>query len=55
MNDLAVRSIPGLPGRVVIYEGKCVDDANSESSGSRQFNNVELECYLVASADETDS
>ena len=56
MNDLAVRrSIPGLPGRVVVYEGKHIDDSNSESSGARQFDNVEFKCYLVASADETDS
>ena len=55
-NDLAVRrSIPGLPGRAVIYEGKHLNDADLESSGARQFNNVELECYLASSADEADS
>ena len=56
MNDLAVRrSIPGLPDRVVVYEGKHVDDSDSDSAGAGQFDNVELECYLVASADEVDS
>ena len=54
-NYLAVRrSIPGLLGRMVVYEGKHVDDANLESSGAGQFNNVKLECYLATSADEVD-
>ena len=55
-NDLAVRrSIPGLPGRAVIYKGKHIDNSNSESAGTRQFDNVKLKCYLAASADEMDS
>ena len=55
MNDLAVRrSIPGLPGRTVVYEGKHIDDSNSESSGARQFNNVKFKHYHTASADEVD-
>ena len=53
---LAVRrSIPGLPGRAVVYKGKCVDNADLESSGAGQFDNVELKHYLAASADEADS
>ena len=55
-NDLAIRrSIPGLPGQTVVYKGKHVDDADLESSGARQFDNVELKHYLVASADKVDS
>ena len=56
MNDLAVRrSIPGLLGRAVVYEGKCIDNSNSESVGAGQFTNDKLEHYLAASADEMDS
>ena len=56
MNDLAVRrSIPGFPGRVVVYEGKCIDDSNSESVGAGQFNNDKLEPYLASVTDEMDT
>ena len=56
MNDLAVRrSIPGLPDRVVVYEGKCIDDSNLESVGARQFDNDELKNYLTSATDEIDS
>ena len=56
MNDLAVRrSVPGLPDRMVVYEGKHIDDSNLESIGARWFDNDELKCYLVSAIDEPDS
>ena len=55
-NDLAIRrSIPGLPGRAVVYEGKHIDDSDLESVGAGQFTNDKLEHYLAVSADEMDS
>ena len=55
-NDLAVRrSVSGLSGRAVVYEGKCIGDSNLESIGARQFDNDELKCYLVSAIDEPDS